>query len=97
MGASATAKVAEGKCSKCEAVLDSEGYPKWCLACRAKNRREYEATKKEMNETRGFSAGSSAMRHAAAEYFKLFGNAKFSGIEIWSMLRSVPGPGEVRQ
>jgi hypothetical protein len=71
----------DATCSKCEGVLDTDGYPKWCKACRAKHRREYEATKKEMGETRGYAAGCSAMREFLADYFKSLGNAHVSGFE----------------
>ncbi len=96
MASTAQSAAAGVKCSKCSGVLDSEGYPKWCKACRSKYNKEYAATKEEMQETRGFSAGVSAMRHAMAEHFKLFGNARFSGVELWQMISKAPGP-EVRQ
>jgi hypothetical protein len=82
----------DAACSKCEAVLDTEGYPKWCKKCRATHRREYEATKKEMGETRGYAAGCSAMRDFMATYFQQFGNVKFSGIEASIMARKAGLP-----
>ncbi len=79
-------------CSKCEKALDTEGYPKWCKACRAKYRREYEATKEEMTETRGYAAGCSAMRDFMAGYFQQFGNVKLSGFEVSVMARKAGLP-----
>ena len=74
-------------CSKCEAALDTTGYPKWCKACRATHKREYEATKKEMSETRGFAAGAAAMKAAIANRVAALGNGKFSGLQIASWIR----------
>ena len=79
-------------CSKCEKALDTEGYPKWCKACRAKYRREYEATKEEMNETRGYAAGCSAMRAFLAQYFMQWPNAHISGTEISAMVQKAGLP-----
>ncbi len=98
MATAVQTKEVEAKCSRCESALDAEcppGTAKWCKACRAKYQREYNALRKEMSESRGFSAGCSAMRHSMAEYFKLFGNARFSGVELWQMISKAPGP-EVR-
>ncbi len=80
------------KCSKCEAALDTEGYPRWCKKCRATHRREYEATKKEMGETRGFAAGRSEMREFLAGYFMQFGNVRLSGVEASIMVRKAGLP-----
>ncbi len=79
-------------CSKCEKALDTEGYPKWCKVCRAKHRREYESTKKEMSETRGYAAGCSAMRDFMVRYFAQFGNVKLSGVEVSVMARKAGLP-----
>ena len=69
-------------CSKCESDLDTTGYPKWCKKCRAEHKREYEATKREMSETRGFAAGASAMRAGIAARIRALGNGKFTGIQL---------------
>lgn len=80
-------------CSKCEGALDTTGYPLWCKSCRAKNKREYEATKKQMQETRGYAAGVSAMRAYLAAQFLKFGTAgSFSGVEISRIIEHCKGP-----
>ena len=79
-------------CTKCGGVLDTENYPRWCKACRAKHRREYEATKAEMTESRGFAGGCSAMRDALGRYFLQFPSAHFSGAEVRMMIGRLPGP-----
>lgn len=80
------------ECSKCEAPLDTTGFPKWCKACRAKYKREYEATKKEMSETRGyaagFSAGSAAMQAGIAARVAAVGNGKFSGLRFAEWIKA---------
>jgi predicted amidophosphoribosyltransferase len=81
-----------GICSKCGATLDREGSPKWCKSCRAKYQREYEATKSEMVESRSFAAGCGQMRQFLADHFASFGNARFSGTEVWDMIRKVGVP-----
>ncbi len=92
MGTSAVEVAAEVKCSRCEEPLDTDGSPRWCKKCRAKYRREYESTKKEMSESRGYAAGQSAMRAALAGYFYRFGGAHFSAAEISVMIQRAPGP-----
>ncbi len=82
-------------CSRCTSPLDTDGYPKWCKACRAKNRREYEATRKEMSESRGFAAGVSAAREYFAGRFEKYGAAAFTGIEIGALIRQSQGPAAV--
>lgn len=80
-------------CTKCESDLDTTGYPLWCKACRAKHKREYEATRKEMTESRGFAAGVTAMREYLAVNFRQYGTAgSFTGLEIAQTIMSVRGP-----
>lgn len=94
----ATAETAEitaslGECSRCEKALDTTGYPRWCKSCRAKNRREYESLRKQLAETRGFSAGSNAMRAYLADAFAEYPDfQRFSGHEIARVIRNVTGP-----
>jgi len=76
------------ECSKCEGVLDTTAYPRWCRKCRAEHKREYERTKKEMSETRGFAAGASAMQAALAARVSSLGNGKFSGLQLSRWIRS---------
>lgn len=81
------------QCSKCDGVLDTTGTPKWCRACRAKYKREYEATVKEMTESRGYAAGVSAMRDYLAQNFAKYGSCgSFSGYEISQTIKSVRFP-----
>jgi hypothetical protein len=82
-------------CSKCDGALDTEGYPKWCKACRAKHRREYESTRKEMSESRGYAAGVSAMRLHLAGHFERLGAGSFAGYEIAALIRQARGPADV--
>lgn len=49
-------------CSRCDNALDTEGYPRWCSSCRKAYKREYDQTRKEMGEGKGFLAGAEAMR-----------------------------------
>jgi hypothetical protein len=80
-------------CSKCNGLLDTEGYPLWCKACRAKHKREYEATRKEMTESRGYAAGVAAMRDYLATRWSAYGTAgSFTGAEIAQVIRESRGP-----
>lgn len=80
-------------CSKCTKPLDTTGYPRWCLACRAKYKREYESARKEMTESRGFAAGISAMREYLAQNFRKYGSAgAFTGYEIAETIMRAKGP-----
>lgn len=81
------------QCTKCDQLLDTTGYPLWCKSCRAKHKREYEATKKEMQESRGYCAGMSAMREYLASKFQQYGSAgSFTGYEIAATIRQCAGP-----
>jgi hypothetical protein len=86
-----------GECTRCGGQRTTSGYPLWCHACQAKRKREYEATKKEMSETRGFAAGVTAMRHYLAGHFRQYGPAGFTGTEIAATIMTVKGPGTVSQ
>lgn len=80
-------------CSKCESELDTIGFPLWCKSCRAKYKREYEATKKQMFESRGFAAGMTTMRHYLAQNFQQYGTAgSFTGAEIAAIIARVKDP-----
>lgn len=81
------------RCSKCENSLDTTGSPKWCRACRAKYKREYDATVKDMTESRGFCAGITAMRQYLAERFRSYGTqGAFTGSEIAGIIMQAKGP-----
>ena len=81
-------------CSRCEADLDTNGYPKWCRKCRAKYRREYDSLKRQMSETRGFAAGCSAMRQAVRARFMHWPTAMISGSEVSAQVQTMPGPND---
>ena len=76
----------------CGKPLDTAGYPRWCKACRSAYKSQYATLQKEMQETRGFSAGISAMRECAADMFGEYGSGQFSGYEVAGMIRQMPGP-----
>jgi hypothetical protein len=80
-------------CSRCAGVLDTTGYPLWCRKCRAENKRDYEATKKQMMESRGFATGVGAMREYLVKAFQEYGAASsFTGDEIASIIQRCKGP-----
>lgn len=79
-------------CTKCEAPRDTTGYPLWCTKCRTKHKREYEATKREMTESRGYATGVTAMRRYLAERFRQYGSGSFTGYEIAATILNVKGP-----
>lgn len=83
---------AEAKCSKCDGLLDTEGYPCWCKACRAKYKREYEATKRQMSESRGYCAGVTAEKNHLARAFEKLGSGMMSGYEAAMWIRGDEGP-----
>ncbi len=80
------------KCKKCDGVLDALGYPKWCLKCRAAYRSEYNKTKKEMEETRGYAAGVSAMREHLIEHFIPLGHGMFTALDVARLIKQSKGP-----
>jgi hypothetical protein len=85
--------MAQANCSRCNGDLDTTGYPLWCKSCRAAHKREYEATKKEMQESRGFAAGQNAMRHYLAQQFDRYGSqGSFTGMEIARIILQSRGP-----
>lgn len=79
-------------CTKCKEPLDTEGYPLFCKACRAKYQREYQAMRKEMSESRGFCAGISAMRALLVREFNAQGSGSFTGYEIAGLIAQCSGP-----
>ncbi len=79
-------------CTKCNGARDTTGFPKWCKSCRAAYHREYKELKEGMSETRGFSAGISAMRDCMATEFERLGSGMFAGYEIAELIRQAPGP-----
>ncbi len=79
---------ANDTCSRCENPLDATGSPAWCKACRAKYQREYQRTRKEMSESRGFAAGISAAKEFIAQCFEQqVRRASVTGIEAASYVR----------
>lgn len=80
------------KCSKCGEERDTAGYPKWCRACRAKYKRDYEEIVKTMDKGNGFGQGVAAMRELLATEFEKFGLGRFTGDEIATLIRQAPGP-----
>lgn len=86
----------ETGCSRCEKPLDTTGYPLWCKACQREYRREYRSLQKQMAETRGFAAGTSAgaaaMKDQAVRWFRQFPHAAFSGAEIAVKIQQMPTP-----
>jgi hypothetical protein len=83
----------DSSCSKCEKPLDTDGFPHWCKSCRARYKREYEALRKDMAETRGYAAGVSAMREFVASNFAAYALPRmFSGAEIAHIVRTCSEP-----
>jgi len=84
----------ETECAKCGNPCDPGASPRWCKPCRAKYQREYERTRKEMTESRGYAAGVSAMRHYLADQFSVrYGSTGyFNGYEIADIIRAARGP-----
>jgi hypothetical protein len=84
---------AEVKCAKCGESCEPGSSRGWCKGCNAAYQREYERTKKEMTESRGYAAGVSAMRDYLIKNFDKYGSAgMFSGYEIADIIRRVKGP-----
>jgi hypothetical protein len=80
------------ECSKCNATLDTIGYPKWCKACRANYRREYEDEKQERLGKKGYARGVEDLRDLLAGEFDRLGSGNFSGAECAYLIRQVPAP-----
>ena len=80
------------ECSRCEGPLDTTGYPLWCKKCQSAYRREYQATRKQMSESRGFCAGVTAMRNFLAKQFAQYGAGSFSGTEIAALILQSKDP-----
>ncbi len=78
---------------ECGKPLDTTGYPIWCKACRAKHRVAYNATVKEMSETRGFAAGVSAAKaFVASEFETAIRGSMINGFEAARLVRACKGP-----
>jgi threonine synthase len=85
----------ETKCSKCGKPGEVAVSPRWCRDCRAKYQREYERTKKEMQETRGYAAGVSAMRaHLVKIFSEIRGGGSFTAQEVAYYIQQAKGPFE---
>ncbi len=95
MGTSAQKPETDVKlCSKCKQRprAHPESTNPWCRQCNTEKQVEYQDGLKGMNESRGFAAGCGAMREFMAEHFRTFGSARFSGVEIWDMIRKAGVP-----
>ena len=79
-------------CSRCSKELDTSGYPRWCKACRAAYKREYESLRTQMGEGRGFAAGVTAMRGLLVEEFNKLGFSNFAAYEVRDIIAQCPGP-----
>jgi predicted amidophosphoribosyltransferase len=80
-------------CSKCQKTLDTAGYPRWCKACRASYKSEYQDLREQMTETRGYSAGVSAMRDYLVAQFEKYGPLQtWNGQSIARIIRECTGP-----
>lgn len=80
------------KCSKCSKDLDTEGTPKWCKACRAEYRREYDALRVEKSDRAGWHKGVAAAREYFATQFAKNPGAMLKAYECANWIRSAPGP-----
>lgn len=77
----------------CGKPLDTTGYPLWCKRCRADHRKAYNATVKEMSETRGFAAGVTATKELlASEFENAIRGAHINGFEAARLVRICRGP-----
>jgi len=94
--ARADAAAEERKCSKCGQDLDTEGYPLFCKSCRAKYQREYQQQRKQLVESRGYSAGITAMKFYLAGRFAALGSGSFTGNEVAHLIMQSKGPDAVR-
>jgi hypothetical protein len=77
----------------CGKPLDTTGYPLWCKRCRADHRKAYNATVKEMSESRGFAAGVQATKDLlASEFANSIRGIQISGFEAARLVRACRGP-----
>ncbi len=77
----------------CGKPLDATGYPLWCKRCRADHRNAYNATVKEMSESRGFAAGVAATKDLiASEFMNAIRGAQINGYEAARLVRACRGP-----
>ncbi len=80
-------------CTKCgQNPRDTDSYPKWCKACRSAYKKEAAELRAAVSETRGFSAGISAMRDCLANEFERLGSGMFAAYEVADLIRQAPGP-----
>lgn len=86
----ATPVAEDRKCTKCGSELDTLNYPLWCKACRAKHRRDYEACRKEMTETRGFAAGVTFARTSLAKQIARAPGSTYSGAALAKWIMEFP-------
>ena len=82
----------ERKCSRCENLVEHDGYPKWCKECKTKWQKEYRAIKEAMAEGKGFIGGARAMQDVLASEFDRLGSGTFPGYEIADLIRNCPVP-----
>ncbi len=80
------------ECRRCDKALDTTGYPLWCQSCRSKHRKEYNATVKDMTESRGFAAGVSAMRQLLADELRRRGPGMYSARDLYNWVKLCKGP-----
>lgn len=77
---------------RCSNVLDTEGYPKWCKACRKTYRAAYDDMQLSRKERAGFAAGVRQTKEILAAEFDRLGSGNFSGYEIAALILQAPGP-----
>jgi hypothetical protein len=80
------------KCPKCEIRPSTPGRNRWCNECNAAYQREYQASREERMEGKGFAKGVDAMRREVSAHFEQFPFAKFAGHEIAKMIATIPAP-----
>jgi hypothetical protein len=73
-------------------MLDTTGYPKWCKACRAKYKRDYNDSQEGRHQKKGFAQGVTAMRYYLADQFLKAGSAVFEGYQLANIVKNCPGP-----
>lgn len=85
-------KVDDSKCNKCKGILDTDGYPLWCKACRATYKREYNATLSNRDRAVGFHQGIDADRDMLGLEFARLGRAVFNGAQVVFIICQSPRP-----
>lgn len=84
-------------CSRCPAVLDTEGSPKWCKACRTQYQKDHKATKQEMAEAKAFADGCVATKNALANAFMAHPIGMFYGAEAAKYCANFKSPSFVQK